>query len=193
MIPLFWTSGDISSGQPYLHLAEVCVTCSPRFTSGAIPADLLVASMVAKPFFSTYLGEAQNLDWSCCRSQCETRLRGTSFEWSLHGWSPRFYIVYPKNIHICQSNGRYTFLWTKISLKTIDSLSNEFCCRKVNINSTFDTYVDNNKTPIIWAPRRHKYHHLNKDWKHMVNANSRIWHQRGRQWPQFKVFNVKSK
>ena len=46
LIPLFCTSGDvfsgfqIESGQPYSYLAEVCVTCSLRFTSGATPANL---------------------------------------------------------------------------------------------------------------------------------------------------------
>ena len=33
----------------------VCIAHSRRFTSGATPADPLVASMVAKPFSSTYL------------------------------------------------------------------------------------------------------------------------------------------
>ena len=61
-MPLFWTSGDISSGfqsqsgHPYSHLVEVyiCVTHSPRFTSGAIPAKLLVASMAAELETGTY-------------------------------------------------------------------------------------------------------------------------------------------
>ena len=48
---MFWTSGDVSSGfqrqsgQPYSHLAEAYYVCSLRLTSGAIPADLLMASM----------------------------------------------------------------------------------------------------------------------------------------------------
>ena len=60
LIPLFWTSGDVScgfqsqSGQPYSDLVEVCVLHVPRFTSGAIPADLLAASMAAVPFSFTY-------------------------------------------------------------------------------------------------------------------------------------------
>ena len=41
-----------------------------RFTSSATPADLLVASMVAKPFWSIYLhtsiGGTQVQDWLCC-------------------------------------------------------------------------------------------------------------------------------
>ena len=32
---------------------DICVTCSLRFTSGATPADLLVASMAAEPMSST--------------------------------------------------------------------------------------------------------------------------------------------
>ena len=56
---------------------HICVTCSLRFTSGVTPANLLVASMTAKPFSSTCLqagiGGAQNQDLSCHHSQCETR------------------------------------------------------------------------------------------------------------------------
>ena len=56
LIPLFWTSGDVSSGfqsqngQPYLHLlgGGIYVICFPRFTSGVTPADLLAASMAAE-------------------------------------------------------------------------------------------------------------------------------------------------
>ena len=74
----FWsTYGDIwfqsQSGQPYSHL----VTHSLRFTSGVTPANLLVASMTAKPSSSTYLwagiGGVQNQDLLCCHSQCKTR------------------------------------------------------------------------------------------------------------------------
>ena len=58
LIPLFWTSGDVSSGfqsqsgQPYSHLAEAYVRrMHPlRFTSGVTPDDLLVASMAADRF-----------------------------------------------------------------------------------------------------------------------------------------------
>ena len=63
LIPLFWTSGDISSefqiqsGQPYLCLVEahISVTHSLRFSSGATPAKLLATSMPAEPFSSMYL------------------------------------------------------------------------------------------------------------------------------------------
>ena len=64
LIPLFWTSGDVSSGfqsQNGFSLIHTWqsrmsnITCSLRFTSGATPADLLVASMAAKPISSTYL------------------------------------------------------------------------------------------------------------------------------------------
>ena len=58
LIPLFWISGDVSSGvqsqgvQPYLRLVEVyVVTRSLRFISGATPTDHLVTSMAAKPSF----------------------------------------------------------------------------------------------------------------------------------------------
>ena len=62
LIPLFWTSGDVSCGfqsqswKPYLYLAEgrgVCVICSLRFTSGMTPADLLV--IATKPFSYMYM------------------------------------------------------------------------------------------------------------------------------------------
>ena len=60
LIPMFCTSGDISSGfqsqseQTYLHLAEGYML-HMRFTSGVTPADLLLASMAAKALFSIYI------------------------------------------------------------------------------------------------------------------------------------------
>ena len=56
LIPLFWTSGDVSSGfqcqsgQPYSSLVEVYMLHTPwdSITSGATPADLVVASMAAE-------------------------------------------------------------------------------------------------------------------------------------------------
>ena len=64
LIPLFWTSGDVSSG--FQSQSGFClirtwqrrtssITRSLRFTSGATPADLLAASMAAEPISSTYL------------------------------------------------------------------------------------------------------------------------------------------
>ena len=54
LIPLFWTSGDVSSGlqsqsgQPYLHLAQAYVLhIHLSFNYGATPADLLAANMSA--------------------------------------------------------------------------------------------------------------------------------------------------
>ena len=50
LVPLFWISGDISSGfqsqsgLPYSHCGGECNVRSPRSTSGATLADLLVAS-----------------------------------------------------------------------------------------------------------------------------------------------------
>ena len=58
LIPLFWTSDDVSSGFKArvgsalfkLSGGKHCyVTHSLRFTSGVTPADLLVASMVTEP------------------------------------------------------------------------------------------------------------------------------------------------
>ena len=64
LIPLFWTSGDVSSG--FQSQSRFClihtwqrhtsnITHSLRFTSGATPADLLAASMATEPISSTYL------------------------------------------------------------------------------------------------------------------------------------------
>ena len=60
LIPLFGTSGDVSSGfqsqsgQPYSYscLAKVYLLHSLRFTSGVTPVDLLAASMAAELFSS---------------------------------------------------------------------------------------------------------------------------------------------
>ena len=49
--PLFWISGDVSSGfqsksgLPYSHFRDECNVRSPRFTSGATLADLLAAGV----------------------------------------------------------------------------------------------------------------------------------------------------
>ena len=51
LVPLFWISGDVSfgfqsqSGLPYSHCGGECNVHSPRSTSGATLADLLVAGM----------------------------------------------------------------------------------------------------------------------------------------------------
>ena len=59
LIPLFWTSGDVSSGfqsqsgQPYTHLVDAYVMYdvdSLRFTSGSTPANILTASMAVSCF-----------------------------------------------------------------------------------------------------------------------------------------------
>ena len=55
---LFWTSGDIcpmfqsQGGFPHLHASLPMHNRFLRFTSGATPADLLMASMAAEPFHS---------------------------------------------------------------------------------------------------------------------------------------------
>ena len=62
LIRLFWTSANVFCGfqsqseQHYLHLTEayMCYTFL-RFTIGATPADLLVASMAAQLVSSMYL------------------------------------------------------------------------------------------------------------------------------------------
>ena len=61
LAPLFWTFGDISwvSKPEWAALFTlgrgIHITCSPKFTSGVTPADLLVASVAPEPFSSTYL------------------------------------------------------------------------------------------------------------------------------------------
>ena len=55
LISLFWTSGDVYPGfQTHSHALSCASNRILRFTSGATPADLLVTSMVAKPFSSRY-------------------------------------------------------------------------------------------------------------------------------------------
>ena len=87
LIPLFWTSGDISSvfqsGGRGIH-----VTCSLRFTSGVTPADLLASSLAAKLFSSMYLqagiGGARNWDLLYHHSRCETRQVDERFtDWAM--------------------------------------------------------------------------------------------------------------
>ena len=62
----------------------ICVTCSLRFTCGVTPANLLAASMVAEPLFSTYLwlgiGGAQTGDLSCHRQRlCRLSYAGSTY------------------------------------------------------------------------------------------------------------------
>ena len=59
--PLFWTSGYVCPGfqsqvgSPCLGALLPACNRILRFTSGATPADLLITSMVAELFSSTYL------------------------------------------------------------------------------------------------------------------------------------------
>ena len=53
LIPMFWTSGDVSSGFQSLG-GGIHDICSLRFTSGETLADLLVAGMAADRF-PTYM------------------------------------------------------------------------------------------------------------------------------------------
>ena len=56
-IPLFWTSNDIcpgfqnQDGSPCLHASLPVCNEFLKFTIAATPADLLVVSMAAEPFF----------------------------------------------------------------------------------------------------------------------------------------------
>ena len=58
LVPLFWISGDVSSGfqsqsgLPYSHCRGERNVCSPRSTSGATLADLLAAG--AQPVLSPH-------------------------------------------------------------------------------------------------------------------------------------------
>ena len=58
LAPLFWISGDVSSGfqsqseLPYSHCGGECNVCFPRSTSGATLADLLAAG--AQPVLSPH-------------------------------------------------------------------------------------------------------------------------------------------
>ena len=64
----------------------VCVTCSLRFTSGVMTADLLVASMAAKPFSSTYMqagigGAQTGICHATTTPLCETRQMFYRLNW----------------------------------------------------------------------------------------------------------------
>ena len=75
LITLFWTSNDVCPGFqiqgefPILHAWSSACNGFLTLTSDATPADLLVASMSAKPFQSTYLytstGRNQFQDAAC--------------------------------------------------------------------------------------------------------------------------------
>ena len=62
LIPLFWTSGDFSSGFQSMEIRPALLAldrgafdvCPLRFISGATPADLLVVSLAAG-HFPTYV------------------------------------------------------------------------------------------------------------------------------------------
>ena len=95
----FWASGNICPGLQsqggFPCLGALSPGCNGflRFRSGVTPADLLVASMVAKPFWTTYLhtsiGVAQAQDWVClCLTTCDKTgaLRHTSSLISFQTW-----------------------------------------------------------------------------------------------------------
>ena len=75
LIPLFWTSGDISSGfqsqggQPYLHLAKAYVLHVP-WDSPLVwhLLDLLVTSMVAEPSLPRTCEELVGLKTRSCHA-----------------------------------------------------------------------------------------------------------------------------
>ena len=83
LTPLFWTSGDVSSGfqsqsgQPYSFLMQAYVLCVPRDSSViTTPADLLAASILAEPFFIPVLCTLKGLCTgrnSDCKVQAEVR------------------------------------------------------------------------------------------------------------------------
>ena len=78
LIPLFWTSGDISPEfQNQSRSPPSCIGIL-RFTSGATPAHLLAASMAVEPVTSTYLwtiigGLMISIYGATAASQCEPR------------------------------------------------------------------------------------------------------------------------
>ena len=63
LIPLFWTSGDVSpgfqsqGGYPRLHALSPACNEFPRFTSGAIPADLSANQVTLTAKISSVQGE----------------------------------------------------------------------------------------------------------------------------------------
>ena len=67
LIPLFWASGDVSSGFQsqvgFPHLCAWSPVCNrfPRFTSGAAPADLLIHMLAP----ATGIGRTRVRDHAC--------------------------------------------------------------------------------------------------------------------------------
>ena len=65
LIPLFWTSGDVSPGFQSQGRSLACMPLSPacneflRFTSCVTPADCIEVSMAAEPFRSTCTQQAR--------------------------------------------------------------------------------------------------------------------------------------
>ena len=64
LIPLFWTSGDVSPGFQSQGALSPATNEFLRFTSGATPADCIEVSMAAEPFRSTYLVEVRGIKYS---------------------------------------------------------------------------------------------------------------------------------
>ena len=77
LIPLFWTSGEVfpgfqsQGGSPHLHASSPACNRILRFTSGGTLADLLVASMVTKPFRSTFTELPAGCHLSCSLTICD--------------------------------------------------------------------------------------------------------------------------
>ena len=67
LMALFWTS---ALGFKARMNSLACMLCHLSFTSGVTPDDLLVASMAAEPFWSTYMhtniGGVRVQDVACC-------------------------------------------------------------------------------------------------------------------------------
>ena len=84
LIPLFWTSGYVSSGfqsqsgQPYLQLGRgALITCSLKFTSGVTPAN--PPNLDSSPCCClTVWDQADALSTELCRLGCRSPIYGTS-------------------------------------------------------------------------------------------------------------------
>ena len=106
LIPLFWTSGDVSSGfqsqsgQPYSHMAEAYVLHIPWDS----PANLLVASIVAEPSLPhtcKALVGFETGSLSCHHSQREIRQARRSTNWAIAANIAKFTNLTKKQNPLC--------------------------------------------------------------------------------------------
>ena len=92
LIPLYWTSGDISTGfqsqigQPYSHWWRLSYYTFPEINLWCDTCQLLRSQHGSWAISSTHLwgiGGTQNQELSCHHSQCEIRQPSCSTDWAI--------------------------------------------------------------------------------------------------------------